>query len=116
MDFVELLHNMLESFTSLNTTECTNEDLPTGFPKTLKPATNSDILDCGKAHEKIERGDCKKISPFVNYTELVNEEQGRKTIAGTLYIPFVDTIRGCISANEIKKPKDTGLKSQADGC
>ena len=68
-----------------------------------------------KAHEQIEKGDAKKITLFVSSKEYVNEQNGRKTTAGQVNVPFLDKIRGCVTAKDIDKPSDTRL-SQAGGC
>ena len=43
------------------------------------------------------------------------KQNGRKTTAGQVNVPFFDKIRGCVTAKDIDKLSDTGL-SQAGGC
>ena len=114
---LELIMALLDSFTfpNSNTPGWITDELPKEFPKNIKSETASDILECAKAHEQIEKGDAKKITPFVSYTEHVNEKNGKKTTAGQVNVPFFDKIRGCVTAKDIDKPSDTGL-SQAGGC
>ena len=64
------------------------------FPKNIKPETASDIFDCAKAHEQIEKGNAKKITPFVSYKEYVNEQNGRRTTAGQVSYLFWTRLEG----------------------
>ena len=103
MFFLEILCDFLDMLTHTDTTACMPSDVPTEPTGTnIKPSTVSDIIDCAKAHEKIERGECKKITPFVSYTDYVNEQNGRKTTAGQIYIPY-NEIRACVTAKDIDK-------------
>ena len=113
MPILELIIELLDLFTfrNPNTTGWITDDFLKEFPKNIKPETASDIFDCAKAHEQIEKGDAKKITLFVNYKEYVNEENGRKTTAGQVNVPFFDKIRECVTAKDIDKPSDTRLKS-----
>lgn len=92
MILLEIIFEFIESLTSATTTTCTTN-----------PQTMSDIADCAKAHEEILKGNFKNVTPFVKYVEQVNEENGRKTVAGQVYIPLSDTIRACVTSND--KPK-----------
>ena len=65
----------------------------------------SDLMDCASAYDKIAKGDCTKIAHFARYVEFVNELNGRKALAGRVYVPFYDTIRGCITFTE-KNPSN----------
>jgi len=60
MNIFELLCDLLDSFTFLNTTGWITEDPPKEFLKNLKSGTASDVLDYAKTHEKIEKEYCKK--------------------------------------------------------
>jgi hypothetical protein len=93
MILLEILMELLESFTP-NKTGCAPDS-----------QAISDLTDCATAYDKIAKGDCKKITHFLRYVESVNELNGRKTLAGHVYIPFYDTIRGCVNLTE-KKPID----------
>lgn len=117
MPILEVIIELLDSFTfpNSNTTEWITDDFPKEFPKNLKSETASDILDYTKAHKQIEKRDVKKITPFVCYEKYVNEQNGRRTIAGQVNIPFFDKIRRYVTAKDIDKPSDTGL-SQVSGC
>jgi hypothetical protein len=63
---------------------------PKDFPTNLKSDNVSDIVDCAKGQEQIEKGNCKKISYLVSYTEHINKDNGRKTIAGQVKIRPAD--------------------------
>jgi hypothetical protein len=110
MPFLELLIELLSSFDFpvSNGTSYITDDFPKAFPKNIKSETISDIFDCAKAHEEIERGNAKKISPFVSYTEVKNEVNGRKTTADQVRVPLYATFRACITGKDIDKPADTG--------
>jgi len=63
MNILELLIDILDSFSFPDTsmTGCMSKDLPkppskSDFLKNLKTATALDLIDCAKAHEKIEKG------------------------------------------------------------
>ena len=103
MFFIEIFCDLLDMLTYTDTTACMPSDVPTELTGTnIKPATVSDIMDCAKAYEKIEQGNCKKITPFVSYTEYVNEQNGRKTTAGQINIPY-NVVRGCVTSKNIDK-------------
>jgi len=110
MNILELLINVFDSFSFPDTsmTGCMSEDLPKppskpDFLKNLKPAIVLNLIDCAKAHEKIEKGDSKKLTYFVSYSEVVNEETGRKTTVGQVHVPF-HKVRVCVSTkNEDEK-------------
>lgn len=105
MPILELIIELLDSFNfpNPNSTEFITSDVPDLPEKDLKPATVSDLNDCAKAYSKIEKGSGKNITPFVSYAEVENEENGRKTTAGQLTIPFYDTIRGCLTSKNTDK-------------
>lgn len=109
MPILELIIELLSSFTlpNPNSTGWITDDLPKGFPKDIKPETTSDIMDCAKAHQQIEKGSSKSITPVVKYSEYYNEENGRKTLAGQIKIPY-HTVRACVTSKNIDKPADTG--------
>jgi hypothetical protein len=94
MILFELIVEFIESLPAPNTTTCTTD-----------PQTISDIADCAKAHETIEKGNYKNVTPFVKYVEQVNEFNNRKTVAGQLYIPLNDTIRACVTSNNTTDKK-----------
>ncbi|MCK7472520.1 MAG: hypothetical protein MZV49_00850 [Rhodopseudomonas palustris] len=71
MILFELIVEFIESLPAPNTTTCTTD-----------PQTIYDIADCAKAHETIEKGNYKNVTPFVKYVEQVNEFNNRKTVAG----------------------------------
>jgi hypothetical protein len=74
-------------------------------------------MDCANGYEQIQRRNCKKITPFISYSEIKNATNNQKTIAGQLSIPFYDKIFGCISLVDCDNEKlfDTGL-SRDGGC
>jgi hypothetical protein len=84
MTILKLIIKLLNlfSFSSINITRWLTNDLPKEFPTNLRSETVSDIFDCAKAHEQIEKRDAKKITLFVSYKEYVNEKNGIKTTAG----------------------------------
>lgn len=92
MILFELIVEFIESLPAPNTTTCTPD------PKTI-----SDVADCAKAHGEIAKGNYKTVTPFIKYIEHVNELNDRKTLAGQLYIPLTDTIRGCITSKNSDK-------------
>jgi len=106
MPILELIIELFDSFNfpKPNLTGFFTSDVP-DLPKDLKPSMVSDLTDCAKAHSKIEKGDGKNITPFVSYAEEVNEENGRKTTAGQVSLPFYNTIKACVTS------KDTDKKS-----
>jgi len=53
--------------------------------------------------KKSKKGDSKKLTYFVSYSEVVNEETGRKTTAGQVHVPF-HKVRACVTTkNEDEK-------------
>ena len=64
MQSLELIIKLLDSFTFSNpsTTGQITDDLSKEFPKNLKSETASDILDCAKAYEQIEKEYSKKTT------------------------------------------------------
>ena len=87
MILFEVICELMESLTSPDTCTCTED------PKTI-----SDVLDCAKAHGKIEKGNGKNISPFIKYAEHINELNNRKTVAARVSVPFIDQIRACVTS------------------
>ena len=67
MFFLEILCDLLDMLNHTDMTACMPSDVPTEPTGTnIKSATVSDIMDFAKAHEKIEWGECKKITSFVS--------------------------------------------------
>ena len=97
MFFLEILCDLLDMLNHTDRIACMPSDVPTEPTGTnIKSATVSDIKDCAKAHEKIENSNCKKLTPFVSYTDYVNEQNGRKTTAGQVHIPY-NEIQACVT-------------------
>jgi hypothetical protein len=92
MILFEAILELFESLTTPNTTSCTSD-----------PSTVSDLLDCAKAHEKIEKGEGKKVTLFVTYAEHINELTNRKTVAGQVRVPLFDKIVACVTSNNSDK-------------